>query len=114
MGVETIGRSAAIYSSVLVGEMNRVAAVAHSYLRPPLEVFLERPTNIRDRGPLVAAIRCVLDGERDADALCEALDQEDALIVQVILRCLENPETLRNVLGGEAEDDAPPEPLMSR
>jgi hypothetical protein len=36
------------------------------------------------------------------------------VIVQVILRCLENPETLRNVLGGQAEDDAPPEPPMSR
>jgi tetratricopeptide (TPR) repeat protein len=77
-----------------------VAAVAHPYLRPPLEAFLERPTNIRVRGPLVAAIRRVLDGERDADALCEALDQEDALIGEVILRCLDNPETPRNVLGG--------------
>ena len=82
--------------------------------RRSTSVGLERPTNIRVREPLVAAIRRVLDGERDADALCEALGQEDALIVQVILRCLENPETLRNVLGGQAEDDAPPEPPMSR
>jgi tetratricopeptide (TPR) repeat protein len=91
-----------------------VAAVAHSYLRPPLEELLEGLIIIRGRGPLVAAIRRVLDGERDADALYEALDLEGALVVQVILRCLDNPETLQNVLGGEAEDEVPSEPPTSR
>jgi hypothetical protein len=35
---------------------------------------LEELIITRGRGPLVAAIRRVLNGERDADALCEALD----------------------------------------
>ncbi len=48
---------------------------------------------------LVAAIRKILTGSRDA-AILRTLDEEDAIIVGSILRGLQNPETLPDLGAG--------------
>ena len=48
---------------------------------------------------LVAAIRRVLVGERNEEELCDGLDLEDSMIVIAILRALEDPSTLDDLLG---------------
>ncbi|CAN5553658.1 hypothetical protein BH24GEM3_BH24GEM3_10970 [soil metagenome] len=53
---------------------------------------------------LVAAIRRVLAGERDADLLCEDLDLEDSVIVETILTALEDPFTLADLLYANSPD----------
>ena len=50
---------------------------------------------------LVAALRRILAGERDADALCEALDLEDSMIIETILTGLSDPSTLSDLLPTE-------------
>ena len=47
---------------------------------------------------LVGAIRRILAGERNRDALCDKLDLEDAMIVETILEALENPAILQDML----------------
>jgi tetratricopeptide (TPR) repeat protein len=47
---------------------------------------------------LVGAIRRMLTGERNPDALCEKLDSTDAMIVETILEALENPAKLQGML----------------
>jgi tetratricopeptide (TPR) repeat protein len=46
---------------------------------------------------LVAALRRILAGERDADALCEDLDLEDSMIVEAILQGIEDPSSLEDL-----------------
>lgn len=50
---------------------------------------------------LVAAIRHVLGGERDADELCEPLDSEDSMVVEAILAGLVDPSSLADLLPSE-------------
>jgi len=50
---------------------------------------------------LVAALRAILDGGRDEDALCESLDLEDSLIVHKILYALDDPDAAREFLASE-------------
>ncbi len=45
----------------------------------------------RGRTNLAGAVRRILDGERDEDALCTSLDFEDWLIVATILRAIADP-----------------------
>jgi len=47
---------------------------------------------------LFAAIHRVLDGERNKEVLCEPLDGLEAAIINAILRGIENPETLKELL----------------
>jgi tetratricopeptide (TPR) repeat protein len=47
---------------------------------------------------LVGAIRRILSGERNRDALCNKLDFRDAMIVETILDGLENPAILQTML----------------
>jgi tetratricopeptide (TPR) repeat protein len=47
---------------------------------------------------LVGAIRRILAGERDADALCESLDIEDSMIVEAILAGIEDPSSLQDLM----------------
>jgi tetratricopeptide (TPR) repeat protein len=54
---------------------------------------------------LVGAMRSILAGERDGDALCDRLDAEDAIIVETILEALENPAILQQML--PAGEEAP-------
>jgi tetratricopeptide (TPR) repeat protein len=55
---------------------------------------------------LVAAIRRILAGERNRDALCDKLDMEDSMIVATILDALENPAILQNMLSADMEASA--------
>ncbi len=50
---------------------------------------------------LVAAIRRILAGERDADTLCAELDTEDSMIVDTILAGVADPSTLSDLLPSE-------------
>jgi hypothetical protein len=50
-------------------------------------------------GSLVVAIRRIIKGERNADALLQGLDEEDTLIAGAILAGIENPEAFRELLG---------------
>ena len=52
---------------------------------------------------LVAAIRRVLAGERDAGALCEGLDLEDSMIVETILQGLSDPSSLQDLLASQGQ-----------
>jgi len=61
-----------------------VQAVAAPQRRAELEPDLEQLVQ-NGWGKLVAALRRLLDGERDADALCDELDSEAAMIVLAIL-----------------------------
>ena len=54
---------------------------------------------------LVAAIRKVLSGERDADVLCEPLDSEDSMIIETLLRALEDPSSLAALLPQPKPED---------
>ncbi len=47
---------------------------------------------------LVAALRAILDGQRDEDTLSDPLDREDSLVVHTILRCLDDPEAAKEFL----------------
>ncbi len=78
-----------------------VAAVHDVDGRKQLEQALPR---LEQRGwtNLVAAIRRILAGERDADALCSALDHEDSMIVDAILAGLADPNTLSDLMSSEA------------
>lgn len=53
---------------------------------------------------LVAALRRILAGERDADALCEALDLEDSMIIETILAGLSDPSSLSDLLPTESSE----------
>jgi len=53
---------------------------------------------------LVAAIRRLLAGERDADVLCEGLGLEDSMIIETILHALADPSTLNDILPDEGQE----------
>jgi tetratricopeptide (TPR) repeat protein len=55
---------------------------------------------------LVAAIRRILAGERDADALCTPLDFEDSMIIETILAGLADPDSLSDLLPSETPTSA--------
>ncbi len=50
---------------------------------------------------LVAAIRRILAGERNEQALCAPLDLEDSMIIETILRAIADPTTLSALLPSE-------------
>jgi hypothetical protein len=52
----------------------------------------------------VAAIRRVLAGERDVDALCADLDRRDSMIVEAILQGLADPSALADLLPREQKE----------
>ncbi len=85
-----------------------IAAVLGTIARPErraeLEQWLEQGIE-HGRANLVAAIRRILDGERDADALCEPLGYEDGLIVQTILEGLRDPDSIRDLTDPPDADD---------
>lgn len=73
-----------------------VTAVEDAAVRQELEARMnEAPP---DRVTFVAAIRRILDGERDEETLWEGLDLEDSMIVSTILRGIADPATLAAVL----------------
>ena len=50
-------------------------------------------------------IRRILDGERNADVLCESLDFDDSMIVEAILQGLDDPSSLQDLLPDEEQDE---------
>ncbi len=50
---------------------------------------------------LVATIRLLLSGERDADTLCDELDADNSMIVEAILAGIEDPSTLQDLRPGD-------------
>ena len=68
-------------------------AEAREQLLPTLEDMAQRGGT-----HLIAAIRQILDGERDAATLWESLDMEDSMIIQTILQGIADPATLQPLL----------------
>jgi hypothetical protein len=87
MAREALRRQLPIIGTVL-------AVVRQPSGRPELERMLSERAE-RGWGNLVGALRALLDGQREEDALCDPLDREDALIVMTVLRCLADPEAER-------------------
>lgn len=88
------------HAGIIVGT---VTAAQQPELRPQLEEILAKV------GPgggteLVAVIRRVLAGERDTDALCDALNLEDAMVVEAILQGIADPKSLRDLLPEEGTE----------
>jgi hypothetical protein len=85
------------YGALIIGV---VAAVADLSKRPSLEQTM---VGMVERGwtKLVEALRRILGGERDEEALCEPLDGEDSLIVGAVLRGLADPESLKTLPSAE-------------
>lgn len=81
-----------------------VQAAQNPSLRPALEPLLQASVE-NGWGALVAVIRRILAGER-APALLAGLDEEDATIVEAILRGIQNPATL-------PDPDAKPDPVLA-
>jgi hypothetical protein len=74
------------------------AAAGDPEIRPQLDPILQKMEG-NGWGSLVAAIRRVIEGERDTtQALLAGLDEEDTLIVGSILAGIENPEAFRELL----------------
>jgi len=85
-----------------------IAAVVGTVARPQHRAELEQalePMIEHGWATLVAAIRRILDGEHDADTLCEPLDRGDALIVQTILEGLRDPDSIRDLTDPPDADD---------
>lgn len=61
-----------------------MGAVADPQLRAELEPDLDQGMQSR-AGKLMTALRRLLNGEREADALCDELDPDSAMIVLAIL-----------------------------
>lgn len=64
----------------------------HAELEPELEIWRQNGWS-----KLVAAIRRLLAGERDEDALCEGLSLEASMIILAILHGIADPESLRGL-----------------
>jgi tetratricopeptide (TPR) repeat protein len=65
-----------------------VATIGHPGLRAQLDTMLEQREKKGWQG-LIAAIRKLLNGDRDGDKLCKGLDSEDASIVHEIISRVE-------------------------
>ncbi len=84
--------------------VNVVKAIQNPELRPTLEQLL-RTSEENGWHALVAAIRKILNGSREM-SLVATLDEEDATIVEAILRGIQNPATL-------PDPGAKPDPILA-
>ncbi len=82
-----------------------IMAVEDREHRQPLEEALSRMEQ-HNSTDVVAALRRILEGERDADTLCADLDSEDSMIIETILAGLADPSTLSDLLPSEPSDSA--------
>ncbi|WOD41482.1 CHAT domain-containing protein [Nodosilinea sp. E11] len=81
-----------------------IAAVVMASLQPDQQAQLDPILQQRESSGwtnLVAAIRRILNGERDESLLWDSLDMEDSMIVSAILRGIADPNTLQALLGDE-------------
>ena len=82
------------HGSLIVGVVASV--IGNTEVRKELESQMEI---VRKEGEnLVAVIHRVLDGERDEEVLYEPLNYVEADIINAILRGIEEPETLKELL----------------
>jgi tetratricopeptide (TPR) repeat protein len=97
VGQEALRRHGALVKGV-------VAVVGDPSRRPALDEILAR---MAQHGwmKLVGALRCILDGERDGDALCEPLDREDSVIVGAVLHGIADPRSLEDITAAEPMGD---------
>ncbi len=72
--------------------INVVNSISDTSLRPSIEQIL-KASEENGWGQLVAAIRKILKGQRDSSIL-KGLDEEDQVIVDSILRGIQDPGTL--------------------
>jgi len=73
-----------------------ILSVVHSIQNPELKPQMDHALNLSEQNgwaSLVAAIRKILDGNRD-EGLLQGLDEEDAIIAEAILKGLQDPATL--------------------
>jgi tetratricopeptide (TPR) repeat protein len=80
-----------------------VAAATDPAQRSALEAGLAEMTK-RGWGKLVAAIRRLLDGERDEEAICEGLRYDAWLLVHAILRGIAEPGSLEALLADPSQN----------
>ncbi|MBW4484117.1 MAG: CHAT domain-containing protein [Tildeniella torsiva UHER 1998/13D] len=81
-----------------------IGAVSMAALQPDLQAQLEPILHQQESHgwtDLVAAIRRILNGERDEDSLVEPLDTEDSMIVSAILQGIADPTTLQALLSDD-------------
>ena len=89
----------------LRGMRRVIAAVVLAAVDPTARAVVE-PVLATERWPsLVGALRRILDGERDADALCASLDREESMIVTAVLRGIADPATLAEIFPAEPDSD---------
>ncbi len=81
------------------------STIQNSDLLPDLENVL-KVSEENGWGALVGAIRKILGGERELNALIPGLDEEDSTIVEAILRGIQHPETL-------PDPNAQPDPSLA-
>jgi tetratricopeptide (TPR) repeat protein len=83
-----------------------VQAASDSSARPALDPVL---ADMAARGwtSLVGALRRILDGERDEDALCASLGAEDSATVAAVLRGIADPATLTDLAPPDAAAQVP-------
>ena len=74
--------------------VNVVNSISDTSMRPAIEQIL-KASEEQGWGNLVAAIRKILKGQRDSSIL-KGLDEEDQVIVDAILRGIQDPSTLPN------------------
>ena len=72
--------------------VNIVNSISDTSLRPAIEQIL-KASEEQGWGNLVAAIRKVLKGQRDSSIL-KGLDEEDQVIIDAILKGIQDPSTL--------------------
>lgn len=70
-----------------------VKAVSQLEMRSQAEASIGQLRNFGETG-LANALSSILDGSRDIGVLRQDLDDEDTVIVEAILRGIQNPETL--------------------
>ncbi len=81
---------------IVLAHANLIHAVVRTVQNPELRPELDHALRVSEENgwvALVGAIRRILAGERSA-RLFEGLDEEDAVIVEAILRGIRDPQTL--------------------
>jgi tetratricopeptide (TPR) repeat protein len=82
----------------VIGDM--LTALRQPAARAAIEETLAKAAEDRSNS-FVAALRAILDGQRDEGALSVRLDHRGALIIHTILHCLDDPEAARAFLAPE-------------
>jgi hypothetical protein len=74
--------------------IDAISAVLHNELTDNFKKFLAHPDNWKN---VVNAIKTILNGERNEEILLEPLNYQEAAIIHLILKGIENPESLESL-----------------